>query len=194
MDDAATEVHLAVDNPETRQAIQDALLAVYRDALDSGGYDSLDRLNSDSAYDAMQDTDFDQFRSLAQDLSGRVAARLAEDVRREVADGVAQGESSSQLATRIQDAFDATKVDALRIARTEAMRAYNRGTLDAAGQAGADKWVFRAHPDADLGQKEQPCQDLNGQVFDVDDDSAMPPDSTHPNCTCWAEPYIEGTV
>ncbi|WP_019548622.1 phage minor head protein [Streptomyces sulphureus] len=107
------------------------------------------------------------YATMTEDLLNAVGDRLAEATRGELAAGLDAGEDVDQLRDRLRAAFtrDGAKLGPgreVRIARTEASRAWNTATLAAARDAsGPDKplvkqWITRhdtqvrhAHADAD---------------------------------------------
>lgn len=182
-DDTSRDAEFIINNPTTRDALAQALLQGYADSLQAGGHATLKQLDADALYDATQSRYNAEFKSLAKNLAGDVAARLAENVRRVVAEGLAQGLGATALSSSIMDAYEATRVDALRIARTESVRAFNRGSADAMQQAGIGQFQFVAFPDCC-----PKCSEHDGQVYPAGDDAHIPP--LHPNDRCSIVPYL----
>lgn len=125
--------------------------------------------------------DTPQARTLSQHArtySAEKAAAATQRVREVVADALVKGGGLREVEAALNAAFDGLENRA-SIARTEAMRGYNNGSLASMKEAGIEAWEFQAYGDAC-----PICDTLNGQVFSVDDATNMPPTSTHPNCRC----------
>nr|WP_202917973.1 phage minor head protein [Streptomyces taklimakanensis] len=133
-----------------------------------------------------------------------VGDRLAEQARTTLAEGLADGEDTEQLADRLRAVFaaDGTQLGetrAERIARTEATRAWNAGAVGAARDlTGPDRplvkqWTTRrdnrvrhAHDlvDGQLQLLDDPFQ-VAGHAMDYPGDPTAPPELTV-NCRCIA--------
>jgi len=178
-----------IESQATREELARVLVESFDDAVTTGANTALSRLDRDEVYRALDTSPYRSFRSLSPGLADSVAQRLAERVRERLAAGIAQGMSSQQLADLVMEDFAATRVDAERIARTEGIRAYNQGGLDAMRQAGVERCQFQAFADADQGDPDGVCQSLNGRVFRLEE-APLIPDATHPNCKCALVPYL----
>lgn len=72
-------------------------------------------------------------------LAGQVTSTTYDAIKREMADGVAQGESIDEIAARIRRVFDqATTLRARTIARTEVVSAFNGSAIAVASSLPAD--------------------------------------------------------
>lgn len=84
----------------------------------------------------------------ANRLAGQVTDTTYRQIQQALADGVADGESTEQLATRVQHVFDVSRARARLIARTETISALNQAALDHAinrGVVTTKEWL--AHHD-----------------------------------------------
>lgn len=177
-------------DPALKESLTRAILESFEDAMQVGGNATLDMLDRDDVYEALKGSGIKAFVSLADGLSQNVLRRLTDEVRKTVADGITKGQSPSTIAQRIEDRYGATRVDADRIARTESIRAYNRGTLDVMQQVGVNRFRFTAFSDADDGNPDGPCAENDGKEFTIEQADAIPP--LHPNCRCSILPIVVG--
>ena len=189
-DSAADVASQAISSQASIAALAAAIEELYVQGLEAGADSALQDLDIDRTYRALQSTSIKELRTLSKTIAADSAARLAEQVRKDLAEGISKGESPSALARRVEGRFKAIRVDANRIARTEAMRAFNRGGQDAMKEAGVREKRFVAYPDADSGDVDGVCQQLDGKVVPLGDDSIDPPDHTHPNCRCYMAPVL----
>ena len=116
----------------------------------------------------------------------QVGDTLAKDLADSLAAGYAQGESITDLTTRVQDFFN-DSARAQRIARTETITASNQGALYGYKEAGCDQCEFYTAQDERTCET---CNDLNHEVFNVADADNIITGSTHPNCRCCFLPVI----
>jgi SPP1 gp7 family putative phage head morphogenesis protein len=98
---------------------------------------------------------------------------------------VALGENPRQTARRVRKAADIARSDALRIARTETLRAYREATrltyLANSNILAGWRWV------AALQSRTCPaCLALHGRIFPLND-----PMGNHPNCRCVMVPVLK---
>lgn len=125
------------------------------------------------------------FRTLPPDLAADVAQRLSDRLHDSVLEGIMAGEGVAKLQERLRQQVELSGVDAERIARTEAIRAYNQGAANALKDAGYTEFTFQALPGAD-----PECDDRDGETFSVDDFGNRPP--IHPNCRCAMRATLPG--
>lgn len=97
-----------------------------------------------------------------------------EAVRAALIAGQTEGESLSQLAARLRDLPQFDRTRAAVVARTELARASNLAAAHSYRASGVVVGVRVLDGDYD-----QPCQDMDGRVFSIDD---LPPPLEHPNC------------
>lgn len=167
------------------QAPTKPLEAAFRDAFleaaMAGAHATFTELGAAPAFTEFPDATQQTFALLAQTLAEQKAVELTQQIRASILDGVLAGEGVAKLRVRIIDVFDRfSRAEAERIARTEAMRAYNTGSRAAMQAVGIRQWRFKAFDGAC-----PICFPLDGQVFDLDDENAPhPPDKTHPQCRC----------
>jgi len=96
---------------------------------------------------------------------------------KEIADGLAAGETIPQLSTRIGNYFDEkAKYRATMIARTEVIAAANEGALRRYEVEGISKSEFYPAPDAC-----EECAALAGEYPTKESHGMIP---VHPNCRC----------
>lgn len=134
-------------------------------------------------------------------FSKRVTDNVAQALTDEIAEGIMQGETISQIATRIDEVYDQLLgYRSLRIARTETVSASNNGALLSYKAVGIEKkkWltandehVRESHERAE-GQTVKIGQPFNvgGVSLDHPGDPSGPPEEII-NCRCFVEPIIE---
>ena len=125
-----------------------------------------------------------------------VTRKSAGTLRRILVDGMAAGENPRQVARRMMDELDMTKVQATRIARTEMIRAHAEGQLDAfermgiKGVSGDVEFSATKTLSGDFDSKVCPlCQELDGKVMTIREARGVIP--VHPNCRCAWKPAPE---
>lgn len=177
-------------DPKMRDALAEAIRDALMDAADQGERDLLARLEADDLRRYLDRSgQAEAFKTIGVGLAPRVADRLAKEVRGLVADELAAGRAPAHVASAIMARFEATRVDAERIARSEAVYAWNRGAQEGMRQAGVQQYQWVAFPDADEGSEDKVCADLDGQVFPVLG-GPLPVQDTHPNCRCATIPVL----
>lgn len=122
-----------------------------------------------------------------EELKG-VTSAMAQKMARSVADGMTKGESEKQLRNRLRlDIDDITRNRALRLARTEVIRANAQGKLDAYERLGVREveieveWVI-----VDDDRVCPRCRANAGKIFTLEEIRGLIP--LHPECRC--EPRI----
>jgi SPP1 gp7 family putative phage head morphogenesis protein len=138
----------------------------------------------------------------AKELGQYVSQQLADAVRAEVIEGVAAGESMTEIRDRISE-LDEYQVEvrpaggaafkrqrdfrdvAETIARTESRRIYTEVGKAGMREAGIEKvrWLAASDPDPI-------CAPLAGQVYDINDVPFGGPPAHH-NCRCALQPVVE---
>ena len=101
---------------------------------------------------------------------GQPTAQLVTDL---IADQI--GQTAAEFGSVLDDDFREAYNNARRLVRTETARIQNRATQDRYKDAGFTKYRIIAEPDCC-----EVCDDLQTQVFDIDD-LVLP---AHPNCRC----------
>ena len=113
-----------------------------------------------------------------------------EKLKRTLAEGVANGESIPNLASRISGVYDEAKGSrAIKIARTETISASNSGAYNAYKQGGVKKKEWLATMD-DRVRDEHAA--MNGEIVGLNEvfsNGEMFPGE--PNCRCTVLPVIE---
>ncbi len=175
--EASSDPGIAFETQDFRLALSDAIEDGFLDAANEGNLVTLKDLDTADYYRVMTRHDVPIFSALSRHLADDVAKRLAADVRLTVAESLAAGMNPDKLRTTIMERYAASRVDAERIARTEAVRGYNAGAREALKSIGVANFVFEAFADAD-----QECQERDGKSFSIASLEDQPP--IHPNCRC----------
>lgn len=120
----------------------------------------------------------------------------ATKIRRALVEGLAQGKGPREIADRMSRELSVAKWRALRIARTEIVRAHAEGQLNAFEKLGVGKvgakveWqitrLANGQPDPRVCEL---CGSMAGKVFKIKDARGRIP--AHPNCRCAWLPVIE---
>lgn len=191
----ATDKPSAQLQVELGKALQDAVAAAYAEAARMGIRDATQQARGDMNADAIKlllDRRGPVIFAKASRLQGiETARRITTMVREVVAEGIAKGEDASLISNRIQARWtDLAEYEAQRIARTEAMTAYNQGHMDAMQALDIEEFEFIAYPGADYGDPDGPCVVRDGERFRVGDQENTPP--LHPNDRCTMRPIIPG--
>lgn len=114
-----------------------------------------------------------------------VATWGAQQMARVILDGQDRGLTPKQVARELRKVVDMSKTRAVRVARTEMVRAYNEGVLDGLKALG-DTEVTPMVEWTTSGAPCPRCGDMDGQRFTIDDARGVLP--LHPNCLCaWSE-------
>lgn len=115
-------------------------------------------------------------------------------LKRELTDGLVQGDNPKTMARKMRDILDPTKKNnvafrAERIARTEIIRAHSEGQLDAMERMGVKEVgvqvEFKTAGDDRVCAK---CAGLDGEIFKIDKAHGIIP--VHPLCRCAFLPHI----
>lgn len=121
-------------------------------------------------------------RSLALAMSINETTKL--EIRKQLATGLAEGESIPKLTKRIRTYYgDAFKRRAPMVARTEVIAASNEGALRGYEEQGVQKAEFYPAPDA--------CPECVAEVGIYPVDEAHGKIPVHPNCRCVFLPVVE---
>ena len=111
-----------------------------------------------------------------------------------IADGLANGTPSRDIASTIADQMDnVDNIDsrAYLIATTEVSRAMNAATLDTYDQNEIEQWEWLAQNGEDGDPDDRVCEeclDRDGETYDVGGDDSIPP--AHPRCRCAMMPAL----
>ncbi len=186
----------------------DLLLPLVREILEEVGNDTLDFLDPDLVgFDAQAESVRQFLRADA--LKGiRVMNKVTKSkLRKVLSESIQEGLGPVAAGRKVREVFNEAKtVRALRIARTETLKAANRGTLEAYKQSGVvvgKEWLT-----AEDEVTCQWCEPMGGKVYAIDDeffnhgetylgkeggvlninleDIVAPP--LHPNCRCTIVP------
>ena len=94
-------------------------------------------------------------------LSEKSSEKCHGDIRFQILEGIENGESITDLTTRIQTVFSGSRFEAERIARNETITSMKLGRLDAYEQAGVWGRQWMTHFDKRTCEI---CKKLNGQI------------------------------
>ena len=121
-------------------------------------------------------------RALLAQESVAATARLTETLL----EGIALGSGPAQIAREMRDVSDMPISRAMRIARTETLRAYRSSTqsIYQLNDDVLDGWVWVAGLD---NRTCASCVAQHGKVFPLNEEMA-----SHPNCRCVMAPYVPG--
>lgn len=185
-------VHQALSGFELDdEELQQVWAQLQREAGQIGATKTWEQLGRDGILEFVETTQHKAVQQAAEEFSQDVAERFTRRMRGIVADGIAEGKGLNAIRRDLQDAF-ANLRNEHAIARTEAMRGYNRGALSALDRAGIKRFKFVAYPGAC-----PICQPLDGNTYTVaagvdpqdfpsdvgtDNLSVYPP--VHVNCRC----------
>lgn len=190
--------------PEENKAAAAILIPILKEYLDESGNDTLDSLGlSDQVFDTTVATVKEFFAITALKGIKQMNKLTKAKLKEVLALAVKEGQSIPQVTKAIKDVFAAADtVRATKIARTEILRAGNRGTIEAFKQSGvvAGKQWFTALDERVC----QWCAPMHGNVISLNDnyfdkgssflgkeggvlnldyvDVDAPP--LHPNCRC----------
>jgi SPP1 gp7 family putative phage head morphogenesis protein len=118
-------------------------------------------------------------------LTGSMKAEMS----RILASGLANGEGAEGIAKTMVEDLGLSEDRALMIARTEIINAHAEGQLDAFEQLGVEELGVQAEWTTAGDERVCPeCEDMEGQVFSVEEARGMIP--LHPNCRCSWTPYL----
>lgn len=117
------------------------------------------------------------------DTFGRDASRQAKEA---LVSGLTRGKGPRETAREVQAALDTTALRALKIARTETLRAYRSGSLETMKQNSdvLSGWVWLAS----IGPRScAMCVAMSGTKHDLDEEFA-----SHVQCRCTPVPDVKG--
>lgn len=115
-------------------------------------------------------------------LKGMTGA-MAQNLSRELAQGIADGRNPREIARRVGKTLDISRARALTIARTEIIHAHAEGQLDSFEQLGVEEVGVMAEWSTAGDDLVCPlCASLEGAVMKVKEARGLLP--RHPNCRC----------
>jgi SPP1 gp7 family putative phage head morphogenesis protein len=122
-----------------------------------------------------------------------VAEATNQQISRELADGLAQGENPTKIARRISDRVDKIgKTRATTLARTEVIRSHADATLNRYEELGVEKVAGEAEFQTAGDSRVCPiCAGLNGDVYTLKDARGLIP--VHSLCRCAWLPVVGDT-
>ena len=128
-----------------------------------------------------------------QQLEG-VTEAMDQQISRELAQGLAEGQNPREIARRINERVDKVGITRARtLARTEVINAHAEATLNSYEEAGVEGVEVEAEfSTAGDGRVCPECQSLEGRVYGRDEARGLIP--VHPNCRCaWIPKIQNGT-
>lgn len=159
---------------------------VLRDSMSLGAAEMWNRLErKEEIFDVIDTQTWPTFSQFGRDWSQEKARSASIAVREKIATGIAEGQSLGQLRRGLRDQFGVLENETV-IARTEALRGYNGGAMEAMHHAGVLQWEWVAFQGAC-----PICLDLEGRRFPVGDVDILPPDGSHPACRCQVVPVVD---
>lgn len=115
--------------------------------------------------------------------------KMINALRDNLKEGMEQGYDIKKLAQNISDTMGSSAYDSMRLANTETARVVNNAQQKIYSDSEVVKKVMWS---ATLeGNTCEECAALDGQYFDLDDDS-KPDIPLHPNCSCCYIPVVDG--
>lgn len=132
---------------------------------------------------------------LGENYSSRIwndKAKQLPILEREIQQGIARGQSSTQIAKNIELRCGVSASNAKRLAITETTHIREQANADAYDEAGIESYEYDATMD---GKTSEICISLNGMIFKLKDKSAgvnYPP--MHPRCRSSSVPYFDDIV
>jgi SPP1 gp7 family putative phage head morphogenesis protein len=168
------------------QRIYNEMLRAYHD----GGTDAMSLLRASLPQGvsyAFTHPPLAAFEALSRDTLGKLFSgygrETALDVRKALLQGIARGQGPAQIARAVRDAMSGPLWKALRISRTETMRAYNSASSVTYRQNAEvlQGWEWLTGPDPCPF-----CASQAGKVFSVDETL-----DSHPQCRCTQRPLTK---
>jgi len=132
---------------------------------------------------------------LGENYSSRIwndKAKQLPILEREIQQGIARGQSSTQIAKNIELRCGVSASNAKRLAITETTHIREQANADAYEEAGIESYEYDATMD---GKTSEICISLNGMTFKLKDKSVgvnYPP--MHPRCRSSSIPYFDDIV
>lgn len=122
-----------------------------------------------------------------------VTSAMNQQVTRELADGLAQGQNPRAIARAISDRVEKIgKKRATDLARTEIIRSHADATLNRYGQAGVEEVVGQAEFTTAGDRRVCPiCESLDGNVYSLEEARGLVP--VHVRCRCSFLPAVSET-
>lgn len=107
-------------------------------------------------------------------------ASVADMLKQAIVDAMNGDTTIDAIGKAIQDIFNVNAYDAMRLVNTENTRVQNQAIDDIGQSTGCAKQMYSATIEGNTCPE---CGALDGQIFDIDDDS-KPEIPEHPNCRC----------
>jgi SPP1 gp7 family putative phage head morphogenesis protein len=183
-------------------------------AMAEKGQIELDRLNIDAVFNQEVAHIVDWLSSYFPKFAKEFEAASVDELKKALIEGIKEGETILDLTARVQEVFDDwTRERAYMVARTETIRASNRGSLEAYRQSGVvEKLIWISYLDERCCSW---CEDMDGTIVGIDegffdlgdeytiadekgkdrtmhlDYEAVETPPLHPDCRCSLGPYLE---
>lgn len=109
-------------------------------------------------------------------------ASVADKIKQALIDAMNGDTTIDKIGKQVQNIFNVNASDAQRLVRTENARVQSQAIDDIGNNAGCTQQMYSATLEANTCSE---CGELDGQIFDIDDDSKPQiPEDLHPNCRC----------
>lgn len=119
------------------ETVTPEIVDLLRDAVISGGHEALRKIQLDPATFTTESPNVSAtLRKFGEQIKTQIVGSSIDRIRATLAEGVAAGESTADLATRVREGgvFSASRAE--MIARSESARAYGQGQIDAWKESG----------------------------------------------------------
>lgn len=182
------------DGGDDIAAFMAAITPVLINAMESGGSSAVTFVSPDGEY-ILDKALRDRILKAEEKLLNGYNVETAKSITRQLGVGLAKGETTAELAARIETVYsEATGYRAQRIATTEANRAIVGATSDAYEQVGVSQveWITDGNPCPE-------CEALEGTIIDIggsfaqNDYGDVEGGDLHPNCNCKLVPVVDGS-
>jgi len=169
------------------------LQPTYRYVVDDHGTRALAEVGAAAAFNLVNERVITYLQHTAPKRIRGITDTTWKQLREQLAEGIAAGETIPQLSDRVSAVFaDAKGARATLIARTETIDASNFGAVEGYRQSGVvqqKEWLTARD------EKVCPiCEPLDGEIVDLDQPFSSGDDEpgAHPDCRCSVAPVIEG--
>ena len=139
----------------------------------------------DVTFDVVNQRALEWMRGYTVKLSQNLEQINTDDLRRTLMEGIDSGEDMRHLRDRVNGLFDEyDRVRAERVARSETIRASNKGNIETFKEAGFERLVWMANPGCCELCAELDNVDIGINETFFDDEYGDGQSLRHPNCRC----------
>jgi len=180
------DTEIAIVDNEAPDVIKKDITLAYKRGQIKAGYD-LEKYGF-TISPSLTPLDFEALNILEKNnfsLVKNVSLDMKKEMLRIASDGILRGESIYKISKNMDKTLGLGRNRCTKIARTEIIRAYAKGSMNTYRKAGIKKyqwitaWDERTCPE---------CADLDGKVFPI---GGHPEPPIHPCCRCSIAPYVE---